>query len=193
MTRVANTQMGGNHAAALYRRLRWWRGLACGPLGLAVLTWALPAGTAQEQGLAQRVAALKTLLKPFTRVGNEVFITGANLHIVNGRGHTDCLHEKFNPIPDCPNGLGNPIVGYNEPRAPDVETIRMGSHNVVVGLGHNFSRFGGIVVGQLNTISGDFASVSGGEFNTARGFAASVSGGESNTASGGSSSERVPA
>jgi hypothetical protein len=48
------------------RRLRWWRGLACGLLGLAVLTWALPAGTAQkdppdggEKGLAQRVAALE--------------------------------------------------------------------------------------------------------------------------------------
>jgi hypothetical protein len=31
------------------RRLRWWRGLAGGLLVLAVLTWALPAVTAQEE------------------------------------------------------------------------------------------------------------------------------------------------
>jgi hypothetical protein len=30
------------------RRLRWWRGLVGGLLVLAVLTWALPAVTAQE-------------------------------------------------------------------------------------------------------------------------------------------------
>jgi hypothetical protein len=29
-------------------RLRWWRGLAGGLVMLAVLTWALPSGTAQE-------------------------------------------------------------------------------------------------------------------------------------------------
>ena len=79
------------------RRLRWWRGLACGLVGLAVLAWMLPAVIAQEdaadkgqQGLAQRVAALETLLKHFSREGNEIFITGANLHLVNGLGSTDC-------------------------------------------------------------------------------------------------------
>jgi hypothetical protein len=33
------------------RRLRWWRSLACGLLVLAVLTWALPVGIRQYQGL----------------------------------------------------------------------------------------------------------------------------------------------
>jgi hypothetical protein len=68
------------------RRLRWWRGFAGGLLVLAVLTWVLPAGTAQkdppedgEKGLAQRVAALEDLLKHFSREDNEVFLTGANL------------------------------------------------------------------------------------------------------------------
>jgi hypothetical protein len=172
------------------RRLRWWRGLAGGLLALAVLTWALPLSTAQEgarsgeQGLAQRVSALEDLLKHFSRKGNEVFITGANLHLVNGLGSTDCLDEQFEPIPDCPNGLGNLIVGYNEPRPPDAETIRTGSHNVVVGQEHNFSRFGGLVVGAFNEISGDFASVSGGQRNTASGESSSVSGGGGNRASG---------
>jgi hypothetical protein len=179
------------------RRLHWWRGLACGAVVLAVLIWALPAVIAQEEGakgkgpkgLAQRVAALEDLLKHFSREDNEVFLTGANLHIVNGLGRTDCGSAE-EPIPDCPNGLGNLIVGYNELRPPPGpgaaqadENVRTGSHNVVVGQQHNFSRFGGIVVGFRNEISGDFASVSGGNDNTASGIFASVSGGKRNTAS----------
>jgi trimeric autotransporter adhesin len=165
------------------RRLRWWRGLAGGLLVLAVLTWALPSGIAQEdtstggqRGLAQRVAALEDLLKHFSREDNEVFLTGANLHIVNGLDATQTT-----------NGLGNLIVGYNESRNdPDSPDVRTGSHNVVVGQRHNFSRFGGLVVGDLSTISGDFAVVSSGSQNTARGTFAVVSGGSHNTASGSS-------
>ena len=181
------------------RQLRWWRGLACGLVVLAGLTWALPAVIAQEEeakdkgqkGLAQRVAALEELLKHFSREGKEIFITGANLHLVNGLGRTNCGTEE-EPIPDCPNGLANLIVGYNESR-PEAfgEDIRTGSHNVVVGQRHNFSHFGGLVVGDLNTISGDFAmasglfsAVSGGRFNTASAFAAAVSGGQDRTAPG---------
>jgi hypothetical protein len=142
------------------RQLHWWRGLAYSLAVLAGLTWALPAVTAQEEtatgkgpnGLAQRVAALEELLTHFSREKNDIFITGANLHIVNGLDATTTT-----------NGLGNLIVGYNELRDPELfENIRMGSHNVVVGKEHNFSRFGGIVVGNFSTISGDFASVSGG-------------------------------
>jgi hypothetical protein len=177
------------------RHLRWWRGLAGGLLVLVVLTWALPSGTAQEDTIAgsgkekkdleQRVAALESLLKHFSRKGNEVTITKANLHLVNGLGQTGCGTEE-ELIPDCPNGLGNLIVGYNESRVPDVggEDIRTGSHNVVVGKRHNFSRFGGLVVGDTNTISGDFTVVSGGRFNTASGDFSAVSGGFGNTASG---------
>jgi hypothetical protein len=86
---------------------------------LAVLTWALPAGLAKEdpdgsqKDLEQRVAALEKLLKHFSRKGTEVTIKGANLHIVNGLGSTDCTDEQGEEIPDCPNGLGNLIVGYN--------------------------------------------------------------------------------
>jgi hypothetical protein len=173
------------HTHTVARQLRWWRGLACGLIGLALLTWALPAVTAQDaqkkKGLEERVAALEDLLMHFSRNGNELFITGANLHIVNGLGRTHCGSEE-EPIPDCPNGLGNLIVGYNEPRPEGFENIRTGSHNVVVGLAHNFSRFGGIVVGLFNTISSDFAAVIGGISNTASGVATSVSGGAGNNA-----------
>jgi hypothetical protein len=173
------------------RRLRWWRGLAGGLTVLAVLTWALPTVIAQEEdakkgqkGLAQRVAALEQLLKHFSREKNEIFITGANLHLVNGLGQTACGPAE-EPIPDCPNGLGNLIVGYNESRNnPQDPDVRTGSHNVVVGEAHNFSRFGGLVIGSNNEISGDFAAVSGGQRNTASGLIASVSGGFGNTASG---------
>jgi hypothetical protein len=179
------------HTHTATRRLRWWRGLACGLAVLAGLIWALPSGIAQEEeaqekdqkGLAQRVAALEKLLEHFSREKNEIFITGANLHIVNGLGSTDCEDEQFEPIPDCPNGLGNLIVGYNEPR-PEGENIRTGSHNVVVGMWHNFSSFGGLVVGFQNEISGSFASVSGGIANRAIGENGAVSGGQGHTASG---------
>jgi hypothetical protein len=181
------------HTHTMSRRLRRWRGLACGLAVAGLLGWGLPLGLAREdardkdkdpKGLAQRVAALEKLLTYFTREKNEIFITGANLHIVNGLGQTGCGSEE-EPIPDCPNGLGNLIVEYNEPRNdPNSPDVRTGSHNVVVGQEHNFSRFGGIVVGRFNTISGDFASVSGGGGNTASGESAAVSGGGVNTASG---------
>jgi hypothetical protein len=161
------------HTHRLTRQLRWWRGVACGLLALALLTWALPLGTAQEdlhrdwRGLHARVAALEEKLRRVTSVTDaeghdEVVITGANLRLVNGLGRTDCGTEE-EPVPDCPNGVGNLIVGYNEPPDGfDIPTIRTGSHNVVVGRRLNFSRFGGVVVGDFNAVSGDFAVVSGG-------------------------------
>ena len=72
-------------------------------------------------------------------------------------------------------------MGYNEPRPEGEENIRTGSHNVVVGRQHNFSRFGGLVVGFFNEIRGSFASVSGGNHNTASGGSSSVSGGQNIT------------
>jgi hypothetical protein len=81
---------------AMNRRLHWWRGLACGLAVAGLLGWSLPLGLAREdapdkekgeQGLAQRVAALEELLKHFSREGKEIFITGANLHIVKGLYH----------------------------------------------------------------------------------------------------------
>jgi hypothetical protein len=185
------------------RRLRWWRGLACalvmlGLVGLPLYEVKTQAQApeeveAQEQEeveaqaltLEQRVARLESKLRHVTRSGRNLFITGANLNIRNGLRSTDCGETEGEPIPDCPNGLGNLIVGYNEPRDPVAgETIRTGSHNVVVGQRHNFSCIGGLVIGHFNTIHGDFAAVSGGQYNTASGRSAVVSGGEGNTADG---------
>jgi hypothetical protein len=180
------------------RQLRWWRGLACGVLLLGLFSWALSAGpsaNAQSGSLADRMAAfqdtlitLQDKLRYVTAVTTqdgltEVVITGANLRIVNGLGSTDCTDEQGNPIPDCPNSLGNLIVGYNEPR-PFESNTRTGSHNVLVGKQHNFSSFGGLVVGHFNEVSGEFASVSGGSNNMASGTMSAVHGGNGNTASG---------
>jgi hypothetical protein len=143
------------------RRLRWWRGIACGVVMLALLSLALPSGKAADapgRGMAERMATMEKKLAAmdFDDAANEVVITGANLRIVNGLGTTDTA-----------NGLGNLIVGYNESRPPNEgPDVRAGSHDVVVGRRLNFSSFGGLVVGFLNEISGRFASVSGG--STAR-------------------------
>ena len=103
---------------------------------------------------------------------NEITVTGANLHINSGSGSTG----------GTVNGLGNLIVGYNELRGSGDD--RNGSHNIVVGTMQNYSSHGGLVAGYHNTISGDYASVSGGRNNNAQGSYASVSGGNGNTASG---------
>jgi hypothetical protein len=173
------------------RRLRWWRRLACTLALLTMFSLPLTLGAAQDErkggkpkddqketlkGLLQRFLALERKLQHVTsEIGPEGFpelvITGANLRVVNGLGETQTT-----------NGLGNVIVGYNEPRGFEPD-IRTGSHNVVVGVRHNFFRVGGLVVGLVNTISGDFAAVSGGVGNTASGFGSSVSGGLGNTAS----------
>jgi hypothetical protein len=165
------------------QRLRWWRGIACGVVVLALLSLALPSGKAadpQPRGMTERMATVEKKLAAmdFDDAANEVVISGANLRIVNGLGHTHTT-----------NGLGNLIVGYNEERGdPNRPDMRTGSHNAVVGQFHNFSSFGGIVVGWLNEISGEFASVSGGSGNTASGRVSSISGGTNNTASGDQSS-----
>jgi hypothetical protein len=193
------------------RQLRWWRGLTCALVVLSLLSLALSSGKAadaQSGTLAERLAAWReevatlrdTLVHITTHIKSatdaqgvpEVVITGANLRIVNGLGRTDCGTEE-EPIPDCPNGQGNLIVGYNRSRQdfpfcsgstdPSCADRRTGSHNVVAGDGLNFTSFGGLVVGSNNEIGGQFVSVSGGSGNTASGIFASVSGGKRNTAS----------
>ena len=104
-------------------------------------------------------------------IGPNIIFSGANIHIVSGSGATD---DNGNPT-----GLGNLIIGYDE----DPESLsgsdaayaarwslsaqpgdRGGSHNLVIGRGNRFTQaaFGGLVAGELNTISNVGASVSGG-------------------------------
>jgi hypothetical protein len=172
----------GAHTRTVERRLRWWRGIACGIGLLGLVSLPLPGGMAKEddrarETLERRVQMLEAKLAAVTvdPSNAEIVITRANLRIVNGLGTTETT-----------NGLGNLIVGYNELRKDPTlpPNLRTGSHNVVVGKELNFSSFGGLVVGLINEISGTFASVSGGQQNTATGRFASISGGLFNRASG---------
>lgn len=142
---------------------------------------------AELQALKDRISVLESLLIHVSRNGNEIFITGANLHVVNGTAATAGL----------PNGLGNVIIGYNELRGDGTDN-RTGSHMLLLGKKNNYSSFGGIVLGEENNTSGwynfvtglrntaseDFASVNGGQWNTASADFSSVSGGLGNAASG---------
>ncbi len=146
--------------------------------------------------LQSQLAAVQSnhalLLGPFVNVdpnpeigvvGPNITFSGANIHIVSGSGMTN---DNL-----APTGLGNLIIGYDEDpvlfdRSPLNTGDRGGSHNLVIGSGHRFTKaaFGGLLAGELNTISNLGASVSGGLDNIASGFFASVSGGLKNTASG---------
>jgi len=97
-------------------------------------------------------------------VGHDFIIDGCNVHVRDGTGATAST-----------TGLGNLIIGYNESRG--VGSDRTGSHNLVVGQQQNYNRYGGLVAGFANNISGPYATVSGGRNNTASGDIASVSGG----------------
>jgi hypothetical protein len=173
------TQASAEQMRSAERRLRWWRILACGLLVLGLVILPFAGGTAQEQSLyeralARRLAALEYKLQYISGGANEVVITGANLRIVNGLGETETT-----------NGLGNLIVGYNELR--QISNDRTGSHNVVVGSRHNFTSFGGLVVGANNEISGSSPRLAGGAETRPAAPSRRSAGGNQNTASGGSS------
>ena len=68
------------HIHTVERRLRWWRGIACSVVVLALLGFPLRSGKAQyeDKDLAQRVKDLEYKLQYVTGGPNEVVITGAN-------------------------------------------------------------------------------------------------------------------
>jgi hypothetical protein len=145
--------------------------------------------------LRSETAAMKIMLSSatdklahFSRNGNEVYITGANVFIRNGKGATTTT----------PDGLGNLTIGYNGVRN-DGTDFRTGSHNLIVGDMNNYASSGGFITGRGNDIlakyatvlggegniaSWPFSSVSGGFKNFSRGYYSSISGGFKNHASG---------
>jgi len=142
--------------------------------------------------LIARIAVLEQKLAKVTVSNdtNNIYFTGVNLNVISGSESTD------GPV----NGLGNIIVGYHENDL--FNNSRTSSHNIVVGNYHGYPSYGGIVgdignvisgnslfaVGNTNTASGQYSSVSGGVQNVANGYIASVFGGGGNTASNQSSS-----
>lgn len=98
-----------------------------------------------------------------------VTFSGANVLIQSGVGSTA----------GAVNGTGNLIVGYDEGGSN-----KTGSHNLVVGPGHEYSSYGGIVGGYYNDLSGTYSSVLGGSYNEASGTTSVVVGGYFGEASG---------
>ena len=114
--------------------------------------------------------------------GPHTIFEGTNVHVQSGSGSTD---DDITSLGGTLTGLGNLIVGYNEARPGQIERgDRTGSHNLIVGWGHNYSSYGGLVAGLMNDIAGPLASVSGGRDNEASGNVASVSGGAGRIAVG---------
>jgi hypothetical protein len=95
--------------------------------------------------LTSRVAALEAKLAHVSVEGNDITISGANLHVNDGSGSTD------GPV----NGLGNVVIGYNEPRGSGDD--RSGSHNLVIGSRNNYSSHGGLVAGLQADVSTPFS------------------------------------
>jgi len=106
--------------------------------------------------------------------GPHIIFEGVNVHVRSGGGTTG----------DDASGLGNLIVGYNEPPDRLGAAERRGGNNLIVGAEHKFSGSGGFVAGFRNSVRGVFASAAGGRQNNSNGLATSVSGGTGNTATG---------
>lgn len=121
-----------------------------------------------------KVAPVADKLIHVSRNGNELYIRGANLHLENG---SDATYAHL-------NGLGNLILGYNELRNNGSPNVRTGSHNLILGLGNNYSAAGGIVGGIHNEITHHMGSVLGGTGNSSSGLYAVVAGGFNNKALG---------
>jgi hypothetical protein len=89
------------------RQLRWWRGLACGLIVLALLTWALPSVTAQDsnKGLAQRMAAQRASRQDPPQIrgddrGHDVSLLGKlALHATPKADLTQASDERHLPQP----------------------------------------------------------------------------------------------
>lgn len=108
---------------------------------------------------------------------NLVSFEGVNVRIVNGSGNTNTV-----------NSLGNLTIGYNKATTPQPNPQLTGSHNLIVGDGHSYTSYGGVVFGLNNTSSNTYAIVTGGQSNIASGSFSSISGGRSNKAVGSYSS-----
>lgn len=147
----------------------------------------LIAGLASDiADLQSQVVALQQLLQHFSRAGNEITISGANLNLNNGTGSSWST-----------NGLGNLTVGYNELRN-DGSDSRSGSHNIVRGIYNNYNGYCGSVGGEHNQIglngvvlngynnsaTGSWATIVTGLNNASTGTYSLVASGEVNSATG---------
>jgi uncharacterized coiled-coil protein SlyX len=102
-------------------------------------------------------------------LGNDTIFRGTNLFVQKGSSAGDV----------STNGLGNLIVGFNNPRA-GAGNFRNGSHNIVLGDGLNYSGHHNLIGGFVNTLQGNYSAMPSGRYNTIGGggdqFAAVITG-----------------
>ena len=122
------------------------------------------------EALQNKITQLESLLAGVSRQGDNLVFSGMNVQIVNGTGKTYTA-----------NSLGNLTIGYNENWS---NWERTGSHYLVVGVQHGYTKWGGIVAGVNNQAGGEYASVLGGATNVANGDWSVVAGGIQNTVLG---------
>jgi hypothetical protein len=131
------------------------------------LTARVAALESDNTALTNLVAALETKTAPMSLSGTDLTFSGVNVYVNNGSGATANT-----------NGLGNLIVGYNEAnldsygvaaKAPGTQT-RVGSHNLIVGRGHEYTSYGSFISGQGNESTASYNAITGGSFNTAGGY-----------------------
>jgi trimeric autotransporter adhesin len=102
--------------------------------------------------------------------------TGVNVQVVSGAGKTNA----------AVNGEGNLVIGYDENTGAQRggnPALQTGSHNLILGEEQEFTSYGGLLGGYVNSVTAAFASVTGGLDNVASGQRSSVTGGAFNTAS----------
>ena len=128
-----------------------------------------------------------------------------NVQVTNGLGATNGIGGD--PAQDgVVNGLGNVIIGYNETSSVAralcsdgqyatqstctsqgevwANGQKTGSHSLIVGAGHNYTRHGHLVAGFANGVNRGWSSVGGGINNIATGVYAAVAGGSTGEAAG---------
>jgi hypothetical protein len=122
--------------------------------------------------IAARIEATEAVLSPVSydaRTG-DWRLTGVNLHVRNAGGSTDGI-----------DGRGNIVIGWNESAADDART---GSHNLIVGAGHDWESHSGILSGTDHLLIGPGGAALGGEGNTVTAEGAVALGGQDNVAAG---------
>ena len=147
----------------------------------SLLFWSPNAHATSCPALESRLQALEALTSQMQLVqidGHWAYVfglpnQGVNVYIQNGSGNT---------VDEDDMGLGNLIIGYNEPRGAGANA-RTGSHNLIVGTNQNYTSYGGAVFGEYNSITAPFSTVLGGYQNIASGDVSSVVGGAQNEAS----------
>jgi hypothetical protein len=159
----------------------WFRGLlvgvACGAvLGVATVSRSTSRSEAVLARLAEHLLIVDEPLNGLA--GPHLIFEGVNVHVRSGSGSTDDGLTSGGAL----TGLGNLVVGYNEPPLTLAEGDRGGSPTLVMGVANRHRSFAGLVAGNFNTVGAPYATVTGGSRNHAAAEASSISGGANQTA-----------